>query len=37
MTTEEGDQKAKELNVLFIETSAKAGHNVIQVTIAAFD
>ena len=32
MTTEEGDQKAKELNVMFIETSAKAGHNVKQVS-----
>jgi Ras-related protein Rab-6A len=31
VTTEEGDQKAKELNVMFIETSAKAGHNVKQV------
>ena len=31
MTTEEGEQKAKELNVMFIETSAKAGHNVKQV------
>lgn len=30
VTTEEGDQKAKELNVMFIETSAKAGHNVKQ-------
>jgi Ras-related protein Rab-6A len=28
VTSEEGDQKAKELNVMFIETSAKAGHNV---------
>ena len=28
MTTEEAEQKAKELNVMFIETSAKAGHNV---------
>lgn len=31
VTTEEGEQKAKELNVMFIETSAKAGHNVKQV------
>jgi len=30
VTTEEGEQKAKELNVMFIETSAKAGHNVKQ-------
>ena len=28
VTTEEGEKKAKELNVMFIETSAKAGHNV---------
>lgn len=28
MTTEEAEQKAKELNVMVIETSAKAGHNV---------
>ena len=28
MTTEEAETKAKELNVMFIETSAKAGHNV---------
>lgn len=28
MTTEEGEKRAKELNVMFIETSAKAGHNV---------
>lgn len=28
MTPEELDSKAKELNVLSIETSAKAGHNV---------
>lgn len=33
VTTEEGEQKAKELNVMFIETSAKAGHNVKQVFI----
>src|SRR5579862_8315323 len=25
---EEGEKKAKEFNVMFIETSAKAGHNV---------
>jgi Ras-related protein Rab-6A len=30
VTTEEGEQKAKELNVRFIETSPKAGHNVEQ-------
>ncbi|KAI9269897.1 CBN-rab-6.1 protein [Sporodiniella umbellata] len=28
VTTAEGEKKAKELGVLFIETSAKAGHNV---------
>ncbi|KAK4053762.1 GTPase Ryh1 [Microbotryomycetes sp. JL201] len=28
VTTEEAETKAKELNVMFIETSAKAGHNV---------
>lgn len=33
MSTEEGEQKAKELNVMFIETSAKAGHNVKQVSL----
>ena len=30
MSTEEGERKAKELNVMFIETSAKAGYNVKQ-------
>lgn len=25
---EEGEAKAKDMNVMFIETSAKAGHNV---------
>lgn len=33
VSTEEGDHKAKELNVMFIETSAKAGYNVKQVCI----
>jgi len=33
VSTEEGEKKAKELNVMFIETSAKAGYNVKQVTI----
>lgn len=28
VSTEEAEKKAKELNVMFIETSAKAGHNV---------
>lgn len=30
VSTEDGENKAKELNVMFIETSAKAGHNVKQ-------
>ncbi|XP_048744941.1 ras-related protein Rab6 isoform X6 [Ostrea edulis] len=30
ITTEEGERKAKELSVMFIETSAKAGYNVKQ-------
>lgn len=34
MSTEEGERKAKELNVMFIETSAKAGYNVKQVSCA---
>lgn len=28
VTTEEGEKKAREFKVMFIETSAKAGHNV---------
>lgn len=28
VTTEEGEKRAKEFKVMFIETSAKAGHNV---------
>ena len=28
MSTEEGESKSKELNVMFIETSAKAGFNI---------
>lgn len=35
VSTEEGERKAKELNVMFIETSAKAGYNVKQVRISA--
>lgn len=31
VSTEDGERKAKELNVMFIETSAKAGYNVKQV------
>lgn len=31
---EEGEQRAKELNVMFIETSAKTGSNVKQVTVS---
>jgi len=30
VSLEEGESKAKELGVMFIETSAKAGHNVKQ-------
>lgn len=30
---EDGERKAKELNVMFIETSAKAGYNVKQVSV----
>lgn len=33
VSTEDGDRKAKELNVMFIETSAKAGYNVKQVRL----
>jgi len=33
VSTENGEEKAKELDVMFIETSAKAGHNVKQVNI----
>jgi GTPase SAR1 family protein len=36
VSTEEGERKAKELNVMFIETSAKAGYNVKQVTEVFF-
>lgn len=32
VSTEDGDRKARELNVMFIETSAKAGYNVKQVS-----
>ena len=28
VSTEDGEKKAKELNVMFIETSAKAGYNI---------
>lgn len=31
--TEDGEKKAKELNVMFIETSAKSGYNVKQVRL----
>lgn len=37
VSTEEGERKAKELNVMFIETSAKAGYNVKQVSSKIFD
>lgn len=33
ITIEEGEQRAKELNVMFIETSAKTGSNVKQVNL----
>uniref|UniRef100_A0A671NHD9 Ras-related protein Rab-6B-like n=1 Tax=Sinocyclocheilus anshuiensis TaxID=1608454 RepID=A0A671NHD9_9TELE len=33
ITIEEGEQRAKELNVMFIETSAKTGSNVKQVSL----
>lgn len=33
MSLEEGEKKAKDLSVMFIETSAKAGYNVKQVTL----
>lgn len=36
VSTEEGERKAKELNVMFIETSAKAGYNVKQVSTDFF-
>lgn len=36
VSTEEGERKAKELNVMFIETSAKAGYNVKQVLRYSF-
>lgn len=32
VTIEEGEKKAQRLNVMFIETSAKAGYNVKQVS-----
>ena len=31
ISTEMGDRKARELDVMFLETSAKSGHNVKQV------
>lgn len=33
VSMEEGERKAQELNVMFIETSAKAGYNVKQVRV----
>lgn len=36
VSMEEGERKAKELNVMFIETSAKAGYNVKQVSFYCF-
>lgn len=32
VTVKEGEDRAKELNTLFIETSAKSGHNVKEVS-----
>lgn len=37
VSTEDGERKAKELNVMFIETSAKAGYNVKQVFYPKID
>ena len=34
VSSEDGEKKAKELNVMFIETSAKSGYNVKQVVEA---
>ena len=36
VSTEEGERKAKELNVMFIETSAKSSYNVKQVTFDVY-
>ena len=36
VSTEEGEQKAQELDVMFMETSAKAGYNVKQVIVFFF-
>lgn len=33
ISIEEGEQRAKELSVMFIETSAKTGYNVKQVSL----
>ena len=37
VSMEDGEKKAKELNVMFIETSAKAGYNVKQVSTSYHD
>jgi len=34
VSLEDGEKKAKELSVMFIETSAKVGYNVKQVTLS---
>jgi len=34
---EEGERKAKELSVLFVETSAKTGYNIKQVSVVYTD
>ena len=36
VSMEDGEKKAKELNVMFIETSAKAGYNVKQVSTSCY-
>ena len=33
VSTEEGEKKAKELDVMFIETSVKAGYNIKSVSV----
>lgn len=36
VSVEDGEKKAKEYNVMFIETSAKAGYNVSALSITLF-
>ena len=33
MSTEEGEKKARELDAMFIEVSAKSGHNIKSVSV----